>query len=62
MNASITIEAILSLSSLGSIETFEARLLQPVNEDPGPRHFLHPIMYGMAGKAAIGGIAMFFYQ
>ena len=61
-DASITIEGYSEPSSLGSIETFEARLLQPVNEDPGPSAFPESIMYGMAGMAAIGGIAMFFFS
>ena len=61
-DASITIEGYSEPSSLGSIETFEARLLQPVNEDPGPSAFPESIMYGMAGMAAIGGVAMFFFS
>ena len=59
-DASITIEGYSEPSSLGSIETFEARLLEPVNDTPGPGAFPESIMYGMAGMAVIGGIAMFF--
>jgi hypothetical protein len=61
-DASITIEGYSEPSSLGSIETFEVSLLQPVNEDPGPSAFPESIMYGMAGMAAIGGVAMFFFS
>jgi hypothetical protein len=61
-DASITIEGYSEPSSLGSIETFEVSLLQPVNKDPGPSAFPESIMYGMAGMAAIGGVAMFFFS
>ena len=59
-DASITIEGYSEPSSLNLIETFEARLLEPINDDPGPGVFPESIMYGMAGMAAIGGIVMFF--
>lgn len=59
-DASITIEGYSEPSSLGPIETFEARLLEPVNDTAGPGAFPESIMYGMAGMAAIGGITMFF--
>jgi len=61
-DASITIEGYSEPSSLGAIETFEANLLAPVNDNPGPNAFPESIMYGMAGMAAVGGIAMFFFS
>jgi hypothetical protein len=61
-DASITIEGYSEPSSLGPIETFEANLLAPVNDTPGPNAFPESIMYGMAGMAAIGGVAMFFFS
>ena len=59
-DASITIEGYSVPSFLGSIETFESRLLEPVNEERKPGGFPETVMYGMAGMAAIGGITLFF--
>jgi hypothetical protein len=61
-DASITIEGYSEPSSLDSIETFEASLLSPVNEEPATDEFPASVMYGMAGMAAIGGMAMFFFS
>jgi hypothetical protein len=58
-DASITIEGYSDPSSIGSIETFEASLSAPVTENPATDEFPATIMYGMAGMAAFGGIAMF---
>lgn len=61
-DASITIEGYSEPSSLGPIEVFEARLLEPVNDIPRPKPFPEAVMYGMAGMAVIGGIIMFFFS
>ena len=58
-DASITIEGYSDPSSIGPIETFEASLVAPVTENPATDEFPATIMYGMAGMAAFGGIAMF---
>jgi len=57
-DASITIEGYSEPSSLDSIETFEADLLDRTPPPP-TQSFPESVMYGMAGMAAIGGIAMF---
>ncbi len=61
-DASITIEGYSEPSSLGAIEVFEANLVVPVNNTPGPGVFPESVMYGMAAMAAIGGVAMFFFS
>ena len=60
-DASITIEGYSEVSSLDSIETFESSLFAPGTEKQAPE-FPSAVMYGMAGMAAIGGIAMFIFS
>jgi len=61
-DASIAIEGYADYSSLGSIETFEARLSTPVNEKPATDKFPATVMYGMASIAVLGGAVMFVFS
>ena len=61
-DASIAIEGYASDGSLGSIETFETRLSNPVKEKPATNDFPATVMYGFASIAAIGGIVMFVFS
>ena len=61
-DASISIEGYASDSSLGSIETFETRLSNPVKENPATNEFPATVMYGMASIAVIGAIVMFLFS
>ena len=61
-DASIAIEGYAANSFLGSIETFETRLSNPVKESPATDEFPATVMYGMASVAVIGGIAMFVFS
>lgn len=61
-DASIAIEGYVENSSIGSIETFNAKLSAPVNSTPVIDKFPAAIMYGMAGLAAIGGVGMFLFS
>ncbi len=58
-DATIAIEGYVDYSSIDGIDTFETDLDSPVSYRPDTDEFPATVMYGMAGIAAIGGIAMF---
>lgn len=59
-DASISFEGYVDSNNIAGFDVFETSLKSLVNQKPDTDEFPATVMYGMAGFAVIGGIAMFF--
>ena len=58
-DATITIDGYVDTTVVDNIEVFQTNLREPVTQKPDTGEFPATIIYGMAGIAAISGMAMF---